>query len=132
MLLRGKKIYIIYVQFSWYAQSLLKVCEVLIQFGECLNMFWFTFCLVYNLFDVCLHIVWTKFRLAHKNTFVPARGVVVQAIDQGAVAVHQHRPTLIVLHVCLYPDPAQEIHAPEPSVVQGGFEFGKGPALGSD
>ena len=93
----GQKIYIVYVQFSWYAyaQSLLKVCKVLIQFGVCLNMFWFTFCLVYILFDVCLHIVWTKFCLAHKNAFVPARSVVVQAIDQGAVAVHQHRPTLI-------------------------------------
>ena len=79
----GQKIYIIYVQFSWYAQSLLKVCKVLIQFGVCLNMFWFTFCLVYILFDVCLHIVWTKFCLAHKNAFVPARGVVVQAIDKA-------------------------------------------------
>jgi len=70
-----------------------------------------------------------SFALAHKNAFVPARGEVVQAIDQGAVAVHQHRPTLIVLHVCLHPETAQEHHPPEPARVQGGFEIGKGPLV---
>jgi len=67
--------------------------------------------------------------LEHKNAFVPARRVVVQAIDQGAVAVHQHRPTLIVLHVCLHPETAQEHHPPEPARVQGGLEIGKGPLV---
>ena len=89
---------------SWFAQSLLKVCKFSIHLV-----------LVYILFDVGLHIVWTKFCLGHKNAFVPARRVVVQAIDQGAVAVHQHRPTLIVLHVCLHPETAQEHHPPEPA-----------------
>ena len=64
-------------------------------------------CLVYILFDVGLHIVWTKFCLAQKNSFVPAWGVVVQAINQGAVAVHQHRATLIVHFVCLRLETAQ-------------------------
>ena len=71
---------------SWFAQSLLRFARFRYSLG-----------LVYILFIVGLHIVWTKFCLAHKNAFIPARGVVVQAIDQGAVAVHEHRPTLIVL-----------------------------------
>ena len=33
-----QKIYIIYMQFCWFAQSLLKVWKVSIQFGVCLNM----------------------------------------------------------------------------------------------
>ena len=52
--------------------------------------------------------------------------VVVQAINQGTVAVHQHGPTPIVLHVSLHPETAKEHHAPEPAVVQGGLKISKG------
>ena len=56
-----------------------------------------------------------------------ARGIVVEAIDHGAVAVHQNRPALPILLVRLHPDTKQEHHAPVPARIQGGVEFGAGP-----
>ena len=64
-----------------------------------------------------------------KNVFVPARCVVVQAINQGAVAVLQHRHTFVILHIGLHPDTAKEHHSPEPAIFQGGFKFGKSPLV---
>ena len=58
-----------------------------------------------------------------------ARGIVVEAIDHGAVAVHQNRPApgLPIRLVRLHPDTKQEHHAPVPARIQGGVEFGAGP-----
>jgi hypothetical protein len=61
---------------------------------------------------------------------LPARRVVIQAIDQGAVTLHQYGPSLTVLHVCLHPETAQETaqehHVPKPAVVQREIVIGKG------
>ena len=64
-----------------------------------------------------------------KNAFIPALRVVVQAINQGAVAVHQHGPIVVVLHVGLHPEAAKKHHPPKPAVVQRGFKIGKGPLI---
>ncbi len=49
----------------------------------------------------------------------PARCIVVQAIDHGAVAIHQNRPAVCALLVCLHADAEQEHHAPVPAVIKG-------------
>ena len=58
------------------------------------------------------------------HAFSPSLRVVIQAIDHGTVAVHQHRPPLIVFHVRLYPDTEQEHDAPVPAIFQAGFKLG--------
>ena len=61
------------------------------------------------------------------HAFSPALRIVVEAIDHGTVAVHQHRPAISVLLVRLHPDAEQEHHAPVPAILQGCVEFGPGP-----
>ena len=81
--------------------------------------------LVCILLGLGLHIVYTKLHTGTlKNAFVPARRVVIQAIDQCTVAVLQHGPTVVVLHVCLHPDTAQEHHPSVPAIFHGGLKFG--------
>ncbi len=49
----------------------------------------------------------------------PSRCIVVQAIDHGAIAIHQNRPAVSALLVCLHADAEQEHHAPVPAVIKG-------------
>ena len=44
----------------------------------------------------------------------------------GAVAVHQNRPAISVLLVCLHTDPKQVNHTPEPAIIQCDVEFSVG------
>ena len=84
----------------------------------------------FGLLHVCNRFALCLYKVTHmhtNNACVPAWSVVIQAIDQGTVAVLQHGPTVIVLHVCLHPDTAQENNPPVPAVFQGRFEFSKGP-----
>jgi hypothetical protein len=75
-----------------------------------------------------VHIVCTKsLRCTSCNAFSPARGIVVEAIDHGTVAVHQNRPAISILLVRLHPDTEQEHHAPVPAILQGCVEFGPSP-----
>jgi hypothetical protein len=75
-----------------------------------------------------VHIVCTKsLRCTSCHAFSPARGIVVDAIDHGTVAVHQNRPAISILFVCVHPDTEQEHHAPVPAILQGCVEFGEGP-----
>ena len=66
------------------------------------------------------------------HTFLPSRSIVVEAINHGAVAVHQNRPAISVLLVCLHTDPKQENHTPVrarravPSIIQHDVEFSAG------
>jgi len=60
---------------------------------------------------------------ADKIAILPARRVVVQAIDHGAVTVLQHGPTVGVLHVRPHPDAEQEHHAPVPAIFQSDVEL---------
>ena len=53
---------------------------------------------------------------ADKIAFLPARRVVVQAIDHGAATVLQHGPTVGVLHVRSHPDAEQQHQAPVPAM----------------
>jgi hypothetical protein len=56
-----------------------------------------------------VHIVYTKLQLCTSyRAFSPARGIVVEAIDDGTVAVHQNRPAISILLVRLHPDTEQE------------------------
>ena len=57
----------------------------------------------------------------------PARCILVQAIDHGAVTIHQNRPAVSVLLVCLHADAEQEHHAPVPAVIKGDVKLGMGP-----
>ena len=57
----------------------------------------------------------------------PARCIVVQAIDHGAVAIHQNRPAISALLVCLHAEAEQEHHAPVPAVIKGCVKLGTGP-----
>ena len=61
------------------------------------------------------------------RAFSPARGIVVEAIDHGTIAVHQNRPAISILLVRLDPETEQEHHAPEPAILQGCVEFGPAP-----
>ena len=75
-----------------------------------------------------VHIVCTKsLRCTSCHAFSPARGIVVEAIDHGTVAVHQNRPAISILLVRLHPDTEQEHHAPVPAILQGCVEFGQSP-----
>ncbi len=55
----------------------------------------------------------------------PARCIVVQAIDHGAVAIHQNRPAISALLVCLHAEAEQEHHAPVPAVIKGDVKLGE-------
>jgi hypothetical protein len=60
---------------------------------------------VCTLFMCGVHIVYTKSLLCTScHAFSPARGIVVEAIDHGTVAVHQNRPVISILLVRLHPD----------------------------
>ena len=75
-----------------------------------------------------MHIVYTKLlRCTWCNASSPARGIVVEAIDHGTVAVHQNRPAVSILLVRLHPDTEQEHHAPVPAILQGCVKFGPAP-----
>jgi hypothetical protein len=77
-----------------------------------------------------VHIVYTKSLCCTScHAFSPARGIVVEAIDHGtvALAVHQNRPAISILLVRLHPDTEQEHHAPIPAILQGCVEFDPGP-----
>jgi hypothetical protein len=54
----------------------------------------------------------------------PARCIVVQAIDHGAVAIHQNRPAVSALLVCLHAEAEQEHHTPVPAVIKGDVSTG--------
>ncbi len=83
---------------------------------------------VFTLFMCGVHIVCTKsLRCTSCHAFSPARGIVVEAIDHGTVAVHQNQPAISILLVRLHPDTEQEHHAPVPAILQGCVEFGPGP-----
>jgi len=83
---------------------------------------------VFTLFVSSVHIVYTKLlRCTWCNASSPARGIVVEAIDHGTVAVHQNRPAVSILLVRLHPDTEQEHHAPVPAILQGCVKFGPAP-----
>ena len=75
-----------------------------------------------------VHIVYTKLRMGTGYyVYLPARRIIVEAINHGTVAVHQNRPAISILLARLHPDTEQEHHAPVPAIIQGGVEFGAGP-----
>ncbi len=51
----------------------------------------------------------------------------MEAIDHGTIAVHQNRPAISILLVCLHPETEQEHHAPVPAILQGCVEFRPAP-----
>ena len=75
-----------------------------------------------------MHIVYTKLRMdTSYHEFLPARRIVVEAINHGTVTVHQNRPAISILLVRLHPNTEQEHHAPVPAIIQGDVEFCAGP-----
>ena len=50
----------------------------------------------------------------------------MEAINHGAVTVHQNRPVISVLLVCLHTGPKQENHTPIPAIIQCDVEFSAG------
>ena len=75
-----------------------------------------------------MHIVHTNLRLGTSYyAFLPARRIVVEAINHGTVTVHQNRPAISILLVRLHPNTEQEHHAPVPAIIQGDIKFSAGP-----
>ncbi len=68
-------------------------------------------------------LVCTMFAQSVHSACSPARCIVVQAINHGAVSIHQNPPAIAALLVCLHTDAEQEHHTPVPAIIKGDVEL---------